>query len=112
MYTVIYFLVVVMAGAGGGIVRSVPSPGAHVMLCRFRRVQLSATLRTVAHQAPLSMGFSRQEYWRGFPCPSPGDLPDQGIEPASLASPALPGRFFTMSTTWEAFRSGIPNPPL
>ena len=39
---------------------------------------------TVAHQAPLPMGFSRQEYWSGLPCPSPGDLPDPGIEPASL----------------------------
>ena len=65
-------------------------------------VQLFATLWTIAHQAPLSMGFSRQEYWNGLPCPPPGDLPDLGIEPASLMSPALPGRFFTTSTTWEA----------
>ena len=46
-------------------------------------------------QAPLSMGFSRQEYWRGLPCPPPGDLLESGIEPACLASPALAGRFFT-----------------
>ena len=46
----------------------------------------------------LSMGFSRQEYWSGLPCPSPGALPDPGIEPVSLASPALAGSFFT----WEA----------
>ena len=51
---------------------------------------------TVAHQAPLSMGFSRQEYWSGLPCPPPGDLPNPGIEPASLMSPALAGRFFTI----------------
>ena len=55
-----------------------------------------------AHQAPLSMEFSRQEYWSGLPCPPPGDLPDSGIEPMSLMSPALAGRFFTTSTTWEA----------
>ena len=48
--------------------------------------------RTVAHQAPLSMAFSRQEYWGGLPFPSPGDLPDPGIEPTS---PALAGGFFT-----------------
>ena len=55
----------------------------------------SATSWTVAHQAYLSMGFSRQEYWSRLPFPLPGDLPDPGIEPASLASPALEGRFFT-----------------
>ena len=52
--------------------------------------------------APLSMGFSRQEYWSGLPCPPPGDLPDLGIEPLSLTFPALVGGFFTTSTTWEA----------
>ena len=51
---------------------------------------------------PGSMGFSRQEYWSEFPCPSPGDLPDLGIEPTSLTSPALADRFFTTSATWEA----------
>ena len=61
-----------------------------------------ATLWTVAHQASLSMGFSRQEYWSGLPCPPPGDLPDPGIELAFLMFPALAGRFFTTSTTWEA----------
>ena len=52
----------------------------------------SATPRTVAHQAPLSMGFSRKEYWSGSPCPSPGDLPDPGIKPRSpaLQADALP----------------------
>ena len=48
------------------------------------------------------MGFSRQEYWSGLPFPSPDDLPDPGIEPASFTSAALAGRFFTASTTWEA----------
>ena len=47
------------------------------------------------------MGFSRQEYWSGLPCPPPGDLPDPGIEPESLMSPALEGEFFTTSVTWE-----------
>ena len=49
----------------------------------------------VARLAPLSTGFPRQEYWSGLPFPSPGDLPDPGIERASPASPALAGRFFT-----------------
>ena len=62
----------------------------------------SATLWTVAHQAPLSMGFSRQEYWSVLPCPPPGHLPDPGIELVSLMSPALSGGFFTTSPTWEA----------
>ena len=58
---------------------------------------------TIAHQAPpLSMGLSRQEYWSGLPFPSPGDLPDPGIEPASLMPPALAGGFFITSATWEA----------
>ena len=65
------------------------------------RVQLFATPWTAAHQAPLSMGFSKQEYWSGLPCPPAGDLPDPGIEPASLTSPALAGGFFTTSATWE-----------
>ena len=54
-----------------------------------------ATPWTVAHQAPLSMGFSRQEYWSGLSFPPPGDLPDPGMEPTSLMCPALAGGFFT-----------------
>ena len=65
----------------------------------FSHVWLLAVPWTVACQAPQFMGFSRQEYWSGFPCPSPGDLSDPGIEPLSLASPALAGGFFTTSTT-------------
>ena len=57
---------------------------------------------TVAHQAPRSMGFSRQEYWSGLPCPPSGNLPDPGIKLMSLMSPALADWFFTTSTTWEA----------
>ena len=72
------------------------------MRSRFSRVQLFATLWIVAHQAPLPMGFSRQEYWSGLPCPPPGGLPNPGIEPLSLMSPALAGEFFIASTTLEA----------
>ena len=64
--------------------------------------QFFVTLWSVAHQALLSMGFSRQEYWSGLPCPPPGDLPNTRIEPISLTSPALAVRFFTTRTTWEA----------
>ena len=60
------------------------------MLRSFSRVQLFVTLWTVAHQAPLYMGFSRQEYWSRLPFPPPGDLPDPGIEPMSLEAPSLP----------------------
>ena len=66
-----------------------------------------ATLWTVARQPPLSMGFSRQEYWSGLPCPPPGDLPHAGIKPASLISSALTGGFFTTSSTWEASEAPI-----
>ena len=62
------------------------------MLSRFSVVQLFAMLWIPAFQAPLSMGFSRQEYWSGLLCPSAGDLPNLGIEPVSLMSPALAGR--------------------
>ena len=72
------------------------------VLSRFSHVQLIATPWTVALQAPLSMGFSRQEYWSGLPRPPPGDLPNPQIEPTSLTSPALAGGFFTTSVTWEA----------
>ena len=61
----------------------------------------SATPWTVACQAPLSMGLSRQEYWSVFPCPPPEDLPDLGIEPTSLMSPALVGGSYPTSATWR-----------
>ena len=63
----------------------------HVLIC----IQLFATPWTVAHQAPLSMGFFRQEYWNKLPFPPPGDVPDPGIEFASPESPALVRGFFT-----------------
>ena len=67
------------------------------MLSCLSHVRLFATLWTVACLAPLSRGFSRQEYWSGLPLPPPGDLPNLKIEPASLMSPALAGGFFTTS---------------
>ena len=98
-------------------------PGAHPPLCRiqraqgtvciwlppclccvlgpFSRAQLFVTPWTVAHQAHLSKGFSRQEYWSGLPCPPPGDLPNPGIKPEFHMSPALAGGFFTTIATWE-----------
>ena len=66
------------------------------VLSHFTHVQLFVTPCTVAYEAPLFMGFCRQEYWSGLPFSSPGDLPNPEIEPASLVSPALAGRFFTI----------------
>ena len=60
-----------------------------------------ATLWTVVHQAPPSMGFPRQEYWSGLLFPPPGNLPDPGMEPTSLISSALVGEFFTTGAIWE-----------
>ena len=62
------------------------------VLSRFGRVRLFGTPWTVAHQVPQSMGFSRQGYWSGLPCPPPWDLPNPGVEPMSLLSPALASR--------------------
>ena len=62
--------------------------------CVLSRVQLFATAWTVASHAPLSMEFSRKEYWSGLPFPSPGNVPDPGIKPMSLVSPPLAGRLF------------------
>ena len=72
----------------------------------FSHVQLFVTSGTIARQAPLSMGFSRQEYRTGSPYPPPGDRPNPGIKPVSLMSPALAGGFFTTSATWEAQENG------
>ena len=73
------------------------------MLSCFCCVQLFLTQWTVAHPEPLSLGFSRQKYWTGLPCPPPGDLPNLGIKPTSLTSPALAGGLSTTSATWEAY---------
>ena len=77
------------------------------MPSHFCRVWLFATLWTVASQAPLSMGFSKQEYWCGLLCFPPGNFPHWGIEPTSLTSPALAGKLFTSSATWYAFSLSI-----
>ena len=72
------------------------------VLSHFSHAWLFVTLWSVACQAPLSTEFSRQEYWSRLPCPPPRDFSDPGIEPESLMSPSLAGRFFTTSATWEA----------
>ena len=72
------------------------------VLSHFSCVWLFVILWTRACQAPLFMGFSKEEYWSGLPFPSPGDLPNPGIEPTSLTSPAMAGEFFTTYATWEA----------
>ena len=69
------------------------------MLSCFSHIWLFVTPWTIAHQAPLFMGFSRQEYWSGLPCPPSEDLPDPGIKPVPLTSPARTDRFLTTSTT-------------
>ena len=79
-----------------------------VALSHFSRVLTVCDPWTVARQAPLPMGFSRQDYWSGLPFPLPGDLPDLGMELASLTSPVLAGGFFTTGTTWEGL---APWPP-
>ena len=72
------------------------------MLSLLSHIWLFATPWTVFRQSPLSMGFSRQEYQSGFPCPPLGDLPDPGIEPMLLLSPASAEGFFTTSANWES----------
>ena len=68
---------------------------ARVHVQSLSRVRIFATLWMVARQAPLSVGFSRQEHWSGLPFPPPEDLPHPGMEPMSPVCPALAGRFFT-----------------
>ena len=67
-------------------------------MCYVSSVVSDSLQPTVAHQAPLSLGFSRQESWSGLPCPPPGNVPLPGIEPVS---PALAGEFLTTSSSWE-----------
>ena len=79
--------------------------------CVLSNVRLFVTPWTVEHPAPLSMGFPRQEYWSGVPFPSPEDLPDPGMEPTSLASPALTGGFFTIGPSPQGIElNNTPNP--
>ena len=72
------------------------------VLSHFSRVQLLAILWTLTHRDPLSMRFSRQEYWSGLPYPPPGDPPHPGIKPMSRMSPALAEDLFTTSAAWGA----------
>ena len=99
----------------GALVRDPPGLKSMIPQCVacVKSLQLCPALCdlwTVACQISLSMGFSRQEHWSGLPFPAPGDLSDPGIEPKSLRSPALAGRFFTTSTTWEAHDSSLLKP--
>ena len=73
-----------------------------VCVCVVSRTWLFVAPWTIAPQAPLPMGSSRQEFGSGVPFPTPGDFPNPGMEPKSFVSPALTGRFFTTSATWEA----------
>ena len=75
------------------------------LLSHFSHVRLFATLWTVANQAPLSMGFSEQEYWSGLSCPPLGNLPDPDVKPTPLMFPALVGKFFTTSATRNPIQS-------
>ena len=72
------------------------------LCCVLSHVRLFVTLGTAAHQAPLTMEFSRQKYWSDLPFPPSGDLPDPGIELLSLGCAASAGDFFTNYATWEA----------
>ena len=99
--------VMVDRGNGGGINCEI---GTGVYLCPctcvLSHVQLFVTPWNTACQDPLPMEFSRQEYWSGLPLPAPEDLPNPGMEPRSFLSPALAGRLFTTSATWEALQGG------
>ena len=87
-------------GGKGNMERSIPGYAfTRLVPSHFSRVQLCVTLWTVACQAYLSMGFSRQECWSGLPFPSPGNLPNLGIESVSLMSPALASGFFNTTAT-------------
>ena len=80
-----------------------PGPGQHVCVHMCSIMSNSFAIPwTIAHQASLSVEFPGKEYWNGLPLPTPGDLPDPGIEPTSLVSPALASGFFTPSATREA----------
>ena len=78
------------------------------VLSHFSCVRLFETLWTIAHQAPLSMGFSRQEYWSELPCPPPGGLPDSGIEPVSPGILALQVDFFFAEPPGKTRCSSLP----
>ena len=87
------------------------APGFYLQACVLSCVQLFATLWTLAHQVPLSIEFSRQGHWSGLPFPSPGDLPDPGVDTPSTVSSALVAGFFTTEPPGQLFSlqaGGIP----
>ena len=86
--------------------KPLPFTGLQFGTCVLSHVWLCVTPWTVTCQAPLSMEFSRQEYWSGLPFPSPGDLPDLGIKPMPYASPALAGGFFTTVPPGKPYKWG------
>ena len=92
-----WHLFITTLSKGAGIWWATANGACVCVLSHFGCVWLFVIPRTVAHKAPLSMGFSWQEYWSGLPFPSPGDVPDPGIEPVSLTSPALASGLFTTS---------------
>ena len=84
----------------------VPHPGeCYTRACSLSHAQLCVTLWTIVRQAPLSVGFLRQESWSGLPFPTPGDLPSPGIKPTSLVFPALVGSFFTTAAPGKPTKS-------
>ena len=78
-----------------------------LLLCRFSHVQLFATPWTVAQQSPLSVGFPRQEYWKGLPCPPPGDLPNPRIEPMPPEYPILQADSLTAEPQGKPKNTGV-----
>ena len=84
-----------------GLIPAQGSKACFVCVCIQSYPTLCDSVDCEAQQAPLSLEFSRKEYWSGLPFPSPEIFPNPGIEPTSLMSPALAGRFFTISATWE-----------
>ena len=112
-----------VGGAGRGPLKvsflSLHFPPWHTSLacaCVLSWPVMSSYLQPLGQQAPPSMGFFRQEYWSGLPCPPPGDLPHREIEPVSLTSPALAGRFFTTSApgtlSWSILQLGLCTQPV
>ena len=97
-----------LAGRGGWCFsdKLQDGPGGCPLCVHAQSLQSCPTLCDTMDSS-LAMGFSRQEYWSGLPCPPPEDLPDPGIEPASLVSPALAGSFFTTRATWKPFNISL-----
>ena len=86
----------------GTVLSEISQTCSHAVLCSVTSVMSDSVTYGLSHQAPLFMGFSRQKYWNGLPCPPPGDLPDPGTEAVFLTFPTSAGGFFTTSATWEA----------